>query len=240
MMLAHFALGRSSSIQERSVLCRILDGRELDDVCPIDSAMLTLEERAHYHSTLQDRRACALAVRTRAELRRMLAREIGLPPHQVPLRNDLHGKPRCMHPAVADLDFSVAHSDDCSLIVLGEASGVGVDVEEVGDQEPSDEHLEIVFDDDEYLAWSHLPAAARRRAFAETWTIKEAALKALGLGLDGSPHAISIHFDALGQAWPVFPGPGWAFERINFCPRHVASFIAVVPPEALALNRMAA
>ncbi|WP_265595520.1 4'-phosphopantetheinyl transferase superfamily protein [Verrucomicrobium sp. BvORR106] len=240
MMLAHFALGRrsaSSAMEERSVLCRILDGRDLDEVCPIDSAMLTLEERAHYHATLRDRRTCALAVRTRAELRRMLGREIGMPPNQVPLRMDVHGKPRCMHPLASDLDFSVAHSDECSLIILGEAAGIGVDVEEIDEHEPSDEHLEIAFTEDEFLAWSCLPDGLRRRAFAEAWTIKEASLKAMGVGLDGSPHEVQVHFDAAGNAWPIFPGPGWAFERIRFCPRHVASFVAMLTPACFAGDR---
>lgn len=229
LMLAHFALGRNTGrIQEKSVLCRILDGRDLDDVCPIDAAMLTLEERAHYHATLRDRRVCALSIRTRAELRRMLGREIGCPPHLVPLRNDLHGKPRCLHPQVQDLDFSVAHSRHCSLIVLGEAVGVGVDVEEVPAHEPSDELVDVLFDEDEFLAWSNLPKDLRRRAFAEAWTVKEAYLKALGKGLDGSPHEVTVHFDVQGQAWPIFASPAWAFERIRFCPNHVASLVAVL------------
>lgn len=240
VMLAHFALGRPSSVEERSVLCRILDGRELVDVCPVDAAIVTPEERAHYFGTVRELRSRALAVKTRAELRRMLAREIGLPPQQVPLFNDLHGKPCCPHPLAEDLDFSVAHADDCSLIVLGEASGIGVDVERVIEEAPSDEHLAILFNDDEYLAWAHLPANLRCRAFTEAWTVKEAILKAQGMGIDGSPHDVNIHFDAHGQAWPVFPEPGWAFERIHFCPRYVASFVAAIPPAGVRRHLVAA
>src|SRR5437773_1691586 len=83
--------------------------------------------------------------RARAELRRMLGREIGVPPHLVPIENDGHGKPRCPHPRAAGMDFSISHADDCAIIALGEAAGLGVDVEMVVEDEPSDELLDIVF-----------------------------------------------------------------------------------------------
>src|SRR4029079_8273171 len=128
---------------------------------------LTPDERAHYYATLKNPSAHALAVRTRAELRRMLARETGLPPHKVPILCDSHGKPRCSHPDAADLDFSVSRTDECAIIALGEAAGVGVDVEQVLDEEPSDENLDILFNDKEFKAWAALSAPARRIAFTQ-------------------------------------------------------------------------
>lgn len=228
-MLAHFAFRAPESHRPRSILCRVLDGRGLDEVSPMDAMILSPEEKTHYRATLRDPKAYALAVRTRAELRRMLARETGLPPYRVPLQCDAHGKPRCTHPGAADLDFSVAHTDECAIIALGEAAGVGVDVEPVIDEEPSDENLEIVFNEDEFREWSALPAAARRIAFTQAWTIKEAALKAIGMGIDGDTHELCVRFDQSGHAWPILPSPLWIFERIHFCPRYAASFMGLMP-----------
>lgn len=229
VMLAHFAFREPESQRPRSILCRVLDGRGLDEACPSDVMILSPEERAQYHSTLRNPKAYALAVRTRAELRRMLSRETGLPPHKVPIFNDAHGKPRCPHPEAADLDFSVSHTTDCAIIALGEAAGVGVDVEEVLSEEPSDENLEIIFNNDELREWAALSPAARRIAFTQAWTIKEAALKAIGTGLDGDTHELVVRFDDSGNVWPVMPSPRWIFERIHFCPRYAASFIALMP-----------
>lgn len=241
VMLAHFAFREPDSQRPKSILCRVLDGRGLEEVCPSDAAVLTPEERAHYHSTWKNPKAHALAVRTRAELRRMLARETGLPPYKVPIVCGAHGKPRCTHPEAADLDFSVSHTDDCAIIALGEAAGVGVDVEQVLQEEPSEENLQIVFNEEEFRAWAALPTSEQRRtAFTQTWTIKEAALKASGMGLDGDTHELTVRFDANGDAWPVLPSPRWIFERIHFCPRYAASFIAVMPKAELPLRRMAA
>lgn len=241
VMLAHFAFRDPGSQRPKSILCRVLDGRELEEICPSDAAILTPEEKAHYRSTWRDPKAYALALRTRAELRRMLARETGLPPHKVPILCDAHGKPRCTHPEAADLDFSISHTSECAIIALGEAAGVGVDVEEVIQGEPSDENLEIVFGEEEFQAWCALPTTEQRRmAFTEAWTIKEAALKALGMGLDGNTHELMVRFDSAGHAWPILPSPRWIFERIHFCPRFAASFIAVMPKAELPRHTLAA
>ncbi len=228
VMMSLFSYDSAESKDGRSVLCRVLDGRGLDDICPVDQMILTPDERARY-AHLRPPRARALAYRTRAELRRMLGREIGLPPNLVPLINGAHGKPVCPHPLAAGLAFSVAHAEDCAMIALGEVEGVGVDVEKVIPREPAEELLTILFDDHELDQWRDLPAPLRCRAFTEAWTIKEAALKALGTGLDGSPHEITVHFDPLGHVTPEFSDPNWIFERVAFCPSYTACLVAIVP-----------
>lgn len=228
MMLALLAFNSPDKSDSNSILCRVLDGRELKDVCPIDDAILTPDEHIHY-AHLQNPHQRALAYRTRAELRRMLGREIGEPPQFVPLECDEHGKPRCLHPLAAGLDFSVSHSEECSLIALGEADGIGVDVERIIDEEPSDELLEVVFNQEELDQWLALPDLLHRRAFTEAWTVKEATLKATGAGLDGSPHEINIRFTIDGHAEPDFGKSNWMFQRVNFCPHHAASCVVILP-----------
>ena len=240
VMLAHFAFLAPQTHEPRSILCRVLDGRGLEGECAADAAILTEEERAHYRATLKNPKAAALAMRTRAELRRMLARETGLAAHKVPIFCDAHGKPHCPHPGAADLDFSVSHTDECAIIALGEAAGIGVDVEQVLEEEPSEENIEILFNEEEFQAWAALPTEQRRVAFTESWTIKEALLKANGMGLDGDTHEVTVRFDASGHAWPVLPSSRWIFERIRFCPRYAASFVAMMPGEELPTKRLAA
>jgi 4'-phosphopantetheinyl transferase len=239
VMLAMFAFDSPDAPDGSSILCRVLDGRELDDICPIDHAILTPDERAHY-SGLCDRRKRALAFRTRAELKRMLGREIGLPPQQVPMRCDEHGKPRCSHALAANLDFSVAHADACAIIAIGEAQGIGVDVERIIEEDPSDELLDIVFGDDERDQWRTVPEDARRRVFTESWTIKEAALKALGTGLDGSAHDFRVRFTRDGHAQPIFERSNWICERVDFCPCYAASCVVIVPTRENPRRRRAA
>ena len=229
-MLAMFAFASPQPHRAHSVLCRVLDGRELEEVSPADEALLTPEERAHY-SELHNEKQRALSIRTRAELRRMLGRDLGLAPRDVPLVHDAYGKPRCPHARAVGMDFSVTHSDNCALVAVGEAAAIGVDVEAVVRDEPQDEMLDIIFDAHEKAKWRALPEAKRRMAFTQAWTIKEAALKAQGTGLYGSPHIITVTFDAQGNAQPVLKSSRWTFERINLCECYAASFLALMPDE---------
>ena len=231
-MLAHFSFCEPCSQLRHSVLCRVLDGREHESISPYDIATLTEDEHAQYHASLKNPQTFAMAVRARAELRRMLGREIGVPPKRVPLHYDAHGKPRCPEVHASGLDFSVSHTEDCALIAFGEAAGIGVDVERILEEEPSEENLSVIFDEEEFHLWALLSPEQRPKAFAQAWTIKEAALKAIGTGLDGSPLEVQVRFDSNGDAWPVFPSPLWIFERINFCSYHTASFVAVMKEEA--------
>jgi phosphopantetheinyl transferase len=97
------------------------------------------------------------------------------------------------------IDVSIAHSGATLLVAIVADGLVGADVEE----EPFD-----VFDRAalvrrmcsgiEQAGLDRLPRAARRRALARAWTIKEATLKARGTGLAEDPRGIST--DAFDQA----------------------------------------
>ena len=90
------------------------------------------------------------------------------------------------------VDVSIAHSGATLLVAVVADGLVGADVEE----EPFD-----VFDRQalvrrmcsgvELAQLDRLPRAARRRALARAWTIKEATLKARGTGLAEDPRSIS-------------------------------------------------
>jgi phosphopantetheinyl transferase len=90
------------------------------------------------------------------------------------------------------IDVSIAHSGATLLVAVVADGLVGADVEE----EPFD-----VFDRQalvrrmcsgvELARLDRLPHAARRRALARAWTIKEATLKARGTGLAEDPRGIS-------------------------------------------------
>lgn len=226
-MLAMFSVGgRGADGDQRSILCRILNGSAMQCAGEADLELLTDDERGHY-GRLSDSHAHALHCRARAELRRMLAREIELDPHLIPIIADEHGKPRCPCREAAGLDFSVAHSGECAIVAVGEVRGIGVDVELIPDEPVPWPLLEAGFSSEEQRQWSELPPEARASAFADAWVIKEAALKAAGTGLDGSPQDIRVRFDASGRAWPVLPHEGWLFERLHVSPSY-AAWLAVM------------
>ncbi|WP_225980924.1 4'-phosphopantetheinyl transferase family protein [Paracidovorax avenae] len=144
---------------------------------------------------------------TRAALRRLLGERLGLPPQDVPLAAGAHGRPALAGPLGRDgrvgrerLDFNVSHSGEYALIALAEGPWtVGVDVERCdafGAQGLADPaSLEsLVLSPRERAA----PYAARPD-FPTLWTVKEAVLKCLGLGVaEHLPHVCVERREAAG------------------------------------------
>jgi hypothetical protein len=62
----------------------------------------------------------------------------------------------------------------------------------------------------------------------------------MGMGLDGDIHQIAVRFDPYGNARPILPSHRWIFERIHFCPRYAASFMALLPQSEAPRHLLAA
>jgi 4'-phosphopantetheinyl transferase len=95
-----------------------------------------------------------------------------------------HGKPRLA--GRSDLDFSLSHSGELALIAVASGRRVGADVERV---RPRTDVLAIARGSlsarERQMLESLETAEARRGAFFDCWTRKEAYLKGLGTGLAG-------------------------------------------------------
>jgi 4'-phosphopantetheinyl transferase len=163
--------------------------RELRDD---DLQLLSADERqrAQRFRFEADRRRFVLA---RCALRLALARALGggLAPAAVPLRVGPHGKPEL---ASQDrrLMFSLSHAGDyIALALVGNGRHVGVDLEQ---------HQPVNFDriaQDQFCPrerqWLSEGGAAQVEArFNRIWTLKEAYLKASGLGLSGAPKSVDV------------------------------------------------
>jgi 4'-phosphopantetheinyl transferase len=80
------------------------------------------------------------------------------------------------------LSFNLSHTAGLVAVAIARGRPVGVDVERV-DRRVSDGVAERYFAPAEVAALHALPAAEQPRAFFDYWTLKEAYIKARGLGL---------------------------------------------------------
>ena len=130
---------------------------------------------------LRRRVARALAARTG------VARGLGLDATAFAITTDALGAP-WVEPARAGLHVSFAHRQDLSAIALG-PTPIGVDLEP--DRDRLDLPLALLHPAEakELMA---LPEERRCRAFLKLWTLKEAYVKALGVGFGLSPEAFRI------------------------------------------------
>jgi 4'-phosphopantetheinyl transferase len=177
-----------------------------------------------------------LFLQTRGMVRTMLSRYTGVPPESCTFDVAPGGRPSLSGAAAAaGIDFNVSHTR--GLIALAVASNVratdehgltriGIDVE--GIERPWLEGVpDRFFAPAEAAALEALPPAARQVRFYEYWTVKEAYLKARGLGL-------ALPLDGFVIAFPDQWRPAITFTSIADRPERWQLFLAQ-PCEAFRL-----
>jgi 4'-phosphopantetheinyl transferase len=122
---------------------------------------------------------------TRALVRTVLSKYVGVDPQDWRFTTNAFGRPQIANENVgaADLTFNIAHTR--GLIVLGIARDreLGVDVENVSAREACVEIADRWFAPEEVADLHRLPAEQQPHRFFEYWTLKESYIKARGLGL---------------------------------------------------------
>jgi 4'-phosphopantetheinyl transferase len=122
----------------------------------------------------------------RATLRRLLASYAGAGAGEVLIWRDANAKPRARLEDCRPVpSFNVSHSGDVLAIALCRHGDIGVDVEQTDGRLAID--LEGIarsqFAQAEYAVLMRSPPQQRLEAFYRIWTLKEAILKATGVGL---------------------------------------------------------
>jgi 4'-phosphopantetheinyl transferase len=145
--------------------------------------LLSPDERARHHAFLapgpRDEH-----LRARALTRTVLARYAGVPPRELAFVEGERGRPELASPIDGRrLRFNLSHTRGLIALVVGWELDVGVDVEDSTRRGDPLGLAESVFARDELEALRALPAARQRERFFTYWTLKEAYIKARGLGL---------------------------------------------------------
>ncbi len=156
--------------------------------------LLSPDERAR-RDRFHDPRNGARFACGRAELRRILAAELGTEPEALRFRYNPHGKPELDGPG--RVQFNLSHSQDRVVLALSRTHVVGVDIEVP--RQFGEDVARVAFTVAERAALARLPDDERRVAFYRYWTCKEAVVKALGCGLSLPPTRLSIAFDRSGR-----------------------------------------
>ena len=120
----------------------------------------------------------------RGVLRLLLGRYLETPPEDVRFCYGPQGKPALDgEHRESSLRFNASHSGELAVYSFMHDCEVGVDVELIKGDFATEEIAERFFSAGEIKALSALPVAERPAAFFETWTRKEAYIKAIGSGL---------------------------------------------------------
>ncbi|MBG6058826.1 4'-phosphopantetheinyl transferase [Cryobacterium sp. MP_M5] len=112
------------------------------------------------------------------------------------------------------LDVSLSRAGATVGVALSFAGPVGIDIESV-DAVGRAGFDDVAFNPVELAALAELPAGDAARARAEIWTGKEAALKAVGVGLREDPRTLTVRLPRPGEVHPHLRAqPGHALPRV--------------------------
>jgi len=158
-------------------------------------ALLDAEERRRYARFVFDGDRLAYLI-AHAFLRRTLSRYAPVPAHGWCFERNGYGRPEVvLPPGCPPLRFNLSHTEGLAVCALALGRDLGVDVE---DSERRGHTLEIVqrfFSADEIAGLAARPPDARSSCFFDLWTLKEAYMKARGVGLALGLENLSFRLD---------------------------------------------
>jgi 4'-phosphopantetheinyl transferase len=161
-------------------------GDHARDVDRFTRDYLSPEESAHLVQ-YRSREAAERYVVTRSLVRIVLREHLGIPAREIRVSRTDTGKP-----VVAQgVHFNVTHSGDLVLLALSEQRAVGVDVERKREVARVQALMDRWLSDSERQECAHMTTlgATPSEAFLRIWSLKEARLKALGVGISGAAGA---------------------------------------------------
>lgn len=134
----------------------------------------------------RSRAAAERYVVTRSLVRTVLGQHTGVAPRDLHVRLTSSGKPEA-----EGVHFNVTHSGDIVLLALSDERAVGVDVERRRDVARVSALIDRWLTPDERRELDALRARGLELsdAFLRVWSLKEARLKALGVGISGAGRA---------------------------------------------------
>lgn len=158
-------------------------GDHLGDIDRFSADLLSAEERAHLGG-YRFRDAAERYVITRSLVRAVLSERLGTSPRDIPVTRTDTGKP-----IVADaVHFNVSHSGNLVLLAVSASRAVGVDVERKRSIPRVDAMAARWLSAGERAALDGIlrDGIDRSEAFLRVWSLKEARIKALGVGISGA------------------------------------------------------
>ena len=190
---------------------------------------MTADERARFNRFRHDQDRWMFAL-GRSMARTLVGRELGVAPDAWQWREGPHGRPEIAAPET-DLHFNVSHSAGLVVCALGRARELGVDLENL-ERRPPDPALVPRYCSPAEAADIAAQGDSWRDRFLVYWTLKEAYLKARGLGISVQLADISFELNGDSQASISFhhslagTDDRWRFHLQRHAPHHLIAVAA--------------
>jgi 4'-phosphopantetheinyl transferase len=198
--------------------------------------LLSPEEREQWQRFHFERHRRQYLV-SHALVRLTLSRYAPLAPEAWTFVTNPYGRPEVDGAHNTRLRFNLSHTDGLVLCAVTLDADLGVDVEDTARGGQPLELAPRVFAPSELAALHALPAPLQRERFFAYWTLKEAYIKARGLGLALPLQQFAFHL-APGEPPRISFDPcladapeAWRFFQFQPSPRHLAALAVRQPSE---------
>ncbi|MDO8271853.1 MAG: 4'-phosphopantetheinyl transferase superfamily protein [Gammaproteobacteria bacterium] len=205
----------------------VIDESSVDDalLAPCGSLLSADELQRHARLRLEgDRRRFLI---TRAAIRSVLSSYFpDAQPAQWQFSRNAWGRPAIAAPVLdSGIQFNISHAQGLIVIAVTERGDLGVDVEYTGRRCRTLALANRYFSKQEIAALQSLSVSAQRERFFDLWTLKEAYIKACGMGLAIPLRSFSFEFAKDGISIAFAPercdDPGaWQFWQMQASPEH--------------------
>jgi 4'-phosphopantetheinyl transferase len=204
-----------------------LDDVDFPDIQSACSELLCPSERQQAERFTSDRRRCEFVFAhglVRAALSRF-APEVA--PAAWRFARNRYGRPFISYPRSATpLHFSLSHTDSFVACAVSPCERIGIDVETIDRRAAYLEIARAFFSPEELDDLNSLPAPQQKDRFFDLWTLKEAYVKARGMGLQLPLNEFSIHVAPERKPRVTYSRDlgdhpeSWCFSQFSPSPRH--------------------
>jgi 4'-phosphopantetheinyl transferase len=175
---------------------------------------------------------------SRALVRTTLSQYVEVPPLAWTFSASPNGKPSILEPPGTGLRFNVSHTAGLAVCAITSEADVGVDAEYVDRDFAAVSVARLSFTPEEAAFLDAAPAEERLRRFFQLWTLKEAFLKGIGLGLSVPMRDFGVRLEP--QQPPRLSndagGCNWKFAQVRLGRRHqVAICVDTAEPGELSV-----
>lgn len=177
-----------------------IDPQQITTQHKLDS-LKTLLSKAELEKVQRYRQAKAQhdALITRAFVRSVLALYTDLNARDLKFEITEHGKPELYNSSLP-IRFNLSHNNELIICAVCLNHDIGCDVESLSRKISVNSIAKRYFSANEYQSLQGLPLTAQRARFFEYWTLKEAFVKATGLGISQGLDTFSFQIGTTEQA----------------------------------------
>lgn len=171
-------------------------------------------------------------------LRATLARHTGINPANVEFQTNPFNKPYIAAPLEAlGLHFNLSHTSGIVALALTKLGQVGIDVESTHPAKNVSDIAKEILTSNEYINLMQHNSADRFSRLLKYWTLKEAFVKATGIGLTYGLQTFEFDLDAQPAPLIRFLSPtdthasDWKFQQITLPSGHILAIASHLPAQ---------